>query len=162
MRLILLILCGVAVASCSRAGGSSSLPAALPNGASMSHARPNASGYKQIFSFNGTDGESPIAPLTDVKGVLFGTTILGGTAYGGTIYKITTSGKESVVYNFKGGTDGSSPEDALIDVDGTLYGTANSSGENDAGTVFKIASGKLTVLYSFKGGSKDGAYRRAV
>ncbi len=138
MRTVLLILCGVVVASCSRATGASALLPALPNGMRTSDARPNASNYKQIFSFDGTDGALPSAALTDVNGLLFGTTDIGGANYAGTVYKITTSGKERVIYSFKDGSDGSAPEDTLIDVHGVLYGTTNGAGQNDAGTVFKM------------------------
>ena len=70
---------------------------------------------------------------------------------------MSTSGKERVLYSFKGGADGSSPYSGLIDVNGALYGTAG-GGVNDQGTVFKVStSGTETVLYSFKG-ETDGSF----
>jgi uncharacterized repeat protein (TIGR03803 family) len=44
-----------------------------------------------VYSFrdNGSDGNTPYAGLVDVKGVLYGTTVSGGTYNGGTIFKIT-------------------------------------------------------------------------
>lgn len=112
-----------------------------------------------LHSFDGASGEGwyPVAPLVDVDGTLYGTTKYGGTYKGGTVFSITTSGTETVLYNFGNGTDGKNPEAGLIDVDGTLYGTTVSGGTYGAGTVFSItASGAESVLHSFGSGT-DGA-----
>jgi uncharacterized repeat protein (TIGR03803 family) len=113
---------------------------------------------KVIYSFKGSpkDGASPAAGLTNVKGTLYGTTLGGGSAGGGTVFKVTTSGKEKVLHVFKG-SDGSGPSTSLLDVGGVLYGTTDVGGANGLGTVFKITTtGSEKVVYSFKGGS-DGA-----
>jgi len=117
-----------------------------------------------LYRFKGgTDGESPVAALTNVHGTLYGTTAGGGgvgcgsTGGCGTVYKITTSGRERVLYSFKGGTDGAQPYAGLTDVNGTLYGATFAGGASSAGAIFEITtSGAETVLYSFKGGSADG------
>jgi uncharacterized repeat protein (TIGR03803 family) len=121
-----------------------------------------------LHSFKGgTDGAEPVASLIAVDSVLYGTTQLGGSGsckYGGrkgcgTVFAVTTAGKEHVVYRFKGGSDGAFPGAKLILLNGTLYGTTLSGGTNDLGTVFAITpSGRETVLHSFGGGSGDGAY----
>jgi uncharacterized repeat protein (TIGR03803 family) len=112
-----------------------------------------------LYSFKGGtgDGGYPEAGLLNVNGTLYGTTAIGGTNNGGTVFSITTSGTEAVLYSFKGGTgDGESPAVGLLNVEGTLYGTTAGGGANGHGTVFSITpSGAETVLYSFKGG-KDG------
>jgi uncharacterized repeat protein (TIGR03803 family) len=115
------------------------------------------------YSFKGGsgDGEFPLPGLINVKGKLYGTTIYGGTNDDGTVFSITPSGKETVLYSFKGGSgDGERPYAGLINVKGTLYGTTHLGGANSYGTVFSISrrSGTETVLYSFKGGSGDGEY----
>jgi uncharacterized repeat protein (TIGR03803 family) len=117
---------------------------------------------------SGADGALPYAGFVSVKGTLYGTTTDGGASNDGTVFKITTSGKESVIHAFAGGTsDGANPYGGLIDVDGTLYGTTLSAGglgcyATGCGTVFKITtSGKESVVYSFKGGSNDGAFPQA-
>lgn len=119
-----------------------------------------------LHSFGGKgDGVFPRAALTDLNGTLYGTTEAGGSgscgsAGGcGTVFAITTSGQETVLYNFLSGADGAAPNDGLIDVNGTLYGTTGGGGSSNAGTVFSIKpSGKEAVLYSFKGGKTDGAH----
>lgn len=104
------------------------------------------------------DGAHPQG-LLNVNGTLYGTTSSGGTHGDGTVFMITPSGTETVFYNFAGGSkDGASPVAPPIDVRGTLYGTTANDGKYGRGTVFAISpSGTETVLYSFKGGTKDGA-----
>jgi uncharacterized repeat protein (TIGR03803 family) len=130
-----------------------------------------------LYSFKGgpLDGKQPGASLLNVNGTLYGTTRAGGayncSVYGtcGTVFSITPSGKETVLYSFKGGTtDGANPWAGLINVNGTLYGTTNRGGaycsgvSPPCGTVFSITpSGKETVLYSFKGGTTDGQNPKA-
>ena len=48
----------------------------------------------------------PYAPLLVVNGMLYGTTAAGRTKNHGTVFAVSTSGDEHVVYSFKGGTDG--------------------------------------------------------
>lgn len=108
-----------------------------------------------------TDGSTPLSGLIrDAAGNLYGTTSLGGTADvandGGTVFKVATSGEETVLYSFcsVGGencTDGAQPEGGLIqDEDGNLYGTASEGGANGGGVVFEIdTAGQQTVLYNF-------------
>jgi len=112
------------------------------------------------------DGTYPDAGLLlDATGNLYGTTPTGGSATTcgnsgcGTVFKVDTSGTESVLYNFVGPPDGADPEAGLIrDAMGNLYGTTAGGGAAGYGTVFKIdASGTETVLYSFTG-PPDGAY----
>jgi uncharacterized repeat protein (TIGR03803 family) len=123
-----------------------------------------------IYSFKGPpdDGSFPYAPLTDVDGVLYGTTSKGGNGpcYStslqtgcGTVFKITTSGDETVLHNFTGGADGYSPSGApLISAKGALYGVTIFGGAHGSGTIFKITtSGKKSVLYSFESNSPDSS-----
>lgn len=103
------------------------------------------------------DGAHPVASLINVKGTLYGTTQDGGTnfnsncGYGcGTVFSITQSGTEKILYSFKGGRDGSSPRASLIAIKGTLYGTTQSGGEYNGGAVFSVTlSGAEKVLHSF-------------
>jgi len=139
-----------------------------------------ASGYGTVFSIttsgketvlhsfgtNAGDGESPWASLINVKGTLYGTAGGGGANGDGTVFAITTSGKETVLYSFKGRPDGAKPYAGLLNVNGTFYGTTNAGGaycrkHRGCGTIFSISpSGAETVLYSFHaadGESPDAA-----
>jgi uncharacterized repeat protein (TIGR03803 family) len=111
-----------------------------------------------LYSFaSGTDGEYPGSGLIqDAAGNLYGTTGYGGKSGNGTVFKISKSGKETILHSFTG-TDGQYPFSTLVrDSAGTLYGTTSMGGTSGNGTVFKLtAKGKVTVLHSFAGG-KDG------
>jgi uncharacterized repeat protein (TIGR03803 family) len=76
-----------------------------------------------LYSFTGgSDGGNPIGPLiSDSAGNLYGTTKYGGINNGGTIFKLTPSGIESVLYAFT--VYGSQPTSGLIaDGSGNFYG----------------------------------------
>jgi uncharacterized repeat protein (TIGR03803 family) len=93
-----------------------------------------------LYSFTGgVDGGEPRSSLSeDAKGNLYGTTIAGGAFAMGTIFKLDTTGHESVLHSFKGGSDGKFPYAGLDqDVEGNLYGTTTAGG-NGYGTIFEI------------------------
>jgi uncharacterized repeat protein (TIGR03803 family) len=107
----------------------------------------------------GSDGGGPLNGFTsDGAGNLYGTTSSGGTSNHGVVFRLTQSGVETVLYNFKDGTDGAYPQGALVrDKAGNFYGTTLGGGATSTGTVFGISTkGKEEVLYSFSGGT-DGA-----
>jgi uncharacterized repeat protein (TIGR03803 family) len=114
-----------------------------------------------LYSFTGlADGGRPQAALVfDTAGNLYGTTFSGGDSNFGTVFKLDTSGNETVLHSFTAtGGDGADPYAGLVaDAKGNLYGTTFGGGVYGAGTVFKVAiNGDTTTLYSFTGG-KDGA-----
>jgi uncharacterized repeat protein (TIGR03803 family) len=101
---------------------------------------------------NCADGEYPGAgPLVlDMAGNLYGTTYLGG-AYPncngdscGVVFKLDTTGKETVLHSFTGGADGAFPYSGLVLDNGNLYGTAEEGGDTSChaphgcGVVFTI------------------------
>ncbi len=117
-----------------------------------------------LHSFNGVDGENPVAALVQgTDGNFYGTTQLGGANSWGTVFKITPSGALTTLHSFcsqQNCADGTYPTAGLVQgTDGNLYGTTDmggtgtycgSSGSNDCGTVFKISpGGGLTTLYNF-------------
>jgi len=126
-----------------------------------------------LYSFcsleNCSDGVGPVAELIfDQAGNLYGTTAGGGANGWGTVFKLTAnpngSWTETVLYSFIGGNDGTNPEAGLIfDQAGNLYGTTTYGGSStDSGTVFELTpnadgSWKESILYRFKGFSRDGS-----
>jgi|SRR5579871_99986 len=119
----------------------------------------------------GTDGAVSFSGLAiDKAGNLYGTTYSGGgTGCGGdgcgTVFKVRSDGKETVLHAFVGGSDGANPiSEPFRDTSGDLYGVTSYGGENGegcpddgCGTIFKVTSaGSETVLYAFAGES-DGA-----
>lgn len=112
-----------------------------------------------VFGDQG-DGQIPYAGLAaDAHGRMYGTTIGGGAFGYGTIFKVTTGGKETVSYSFTGGSDGAEPYNSLIlGKNGTFYGTSVSGGDWNEGTVFAFEPpGGESVLYSFHGALKHGS-----
>jgi len=125
----------------------------------------NAAGkFKVLHSFAGADGANPYAGLVrDAAGNLYGATQVGGSSNNcsrgcGTVFKLDTTGAETVLYSFTGPPDGQYPFASLVrDAAGNLYGATFEGGASGKGTVFKLdATGKETVLHSFAGA--DGAY----
>lgn len=117
------------------------------------------------YSFGGyqDDGFEPYGGLLYENGLLYGTTIRGGTAGGpagdGTLFSISTSGTgEKVLHDFTGyPSDGSEPYASLTYVKGVLYGTTIGGGAYSGGTVFSVdTSGTEKVLHSFGSGAYDG------
>jgi uncharacterized repeat protein (TIGR03803 family) len=116
-----------------------------------------------LYSFiGGTDGAYPFAPLVrDAAGDLYGTTCCGGTSGDGVVFKVSKTGKETILHSFTGGTtDGCNPYGGLLrDKTGTLYGTTDGCGAFGFGTVFKVSKArKENILHSFSGQLSDGAY----
>ncbi|HEY7095923.1 MAG TPA: choice-of-anchor tandem repeat GloVer-containing protein [Terriglobales bacterium] len=120
----------------------------------------NAQTFKVLHEFNGqTDGALPEgALLRDAGGNLFGTTFAGSPIGEGTVFKIDSAGKETVVFSFDAFVSGSNPASALIqDQSGNLIGTAD-SGPGGAGIVFRVSQqGAETLLHSFQGGTGRNA-----
>jgi uncharacterized repeat protein (TIGR03803 family) len=109
-----------------------------------------------LYSFcrqsNCLDGYDPTAGVVmDASGNLYGTTIVGGTAYDGIVFKLNPGGAETVLYTFRGGEDGYYPSgDLLFDGEGNLYGVTQLGGAHDGGTIYKLTpGGEKTVLYNF-------------
>ncbi len=87
--------------------------------------------FKSLYSFSGSpDGKNPEAALIHVRGLLYGTTVVGGVNNLGSVFQVTASGTESVLYSFKGGSDGSLPIASLVDIKGTLFGSTFQGGSS--------------------------------
>jgi len=114
-----------------------------------------------LYRFSGgTDGCSPFAEVAlDSEGNFYGTTLLGGdpscnsNGSCGVVFKLTSSGVETLLHTFTGGEDGAYPNTSvLLDGNGGLYGAASNGGTNDCGTIFRIDhEGHFSTLYEFSG-----------
>lgn len=115
------------------------------------------------------DGEFPAAGVVPgPNGTFYGTTQSGGSGCPpsacGTVYKVQQTGRETVLYNFKGGpSDGASPLGSLfLDENQNLFGTTASGGQQGVfGAAFELTpSGDETVLHfftNFFASSPDGS-----
>ena len=114
----------------------------------------NDDSFAVVKTFNGFDeGKWPAArPLVTGDGVLYGTTMQGGSLDQGVIYSFDPStdafsvvadfGVESAAGVFQGG---------LIDVNGTLYGTANGGNLYAAGIVYRLDGNVIVPIHHFDG-----------
>ncbi len=111
--------------------------------------------YRVLHKFKGIpDGAVGAGPLSSAPdGSLYGVTDNGGAECTeqsdgcGTIYRIDSSGKYSVVHRFNGVTDGAGPQGALvIDTKGRIYGVTTEGpwdgceeSHSGCGTIWKLS-----------------------
>lgn len=139
---------------------------------------PSKSGFNEDarYQFASSVGTAPAAPMLEVTDgsshppitygtTLFTTTTNGGAAGYGSLDAFTLGLACSDVHDFQGGpSDGANPSGNLDfnpEFPGdAFYGTTSAGGANGFGTVFQYVpqTAKESVLYSFAGGSTDGAY----
>ena len=106
--------------------------------------------FKVLHNFGageGSDGRSPNGGLLAYRGILYGTTqVGGGNGNPGTVFAVTHDGLEAVVHAFDPlHGDGETPAAGLIAAGGVLYGTTDEGGggkqcglPNGCGTVYSI------------------------
>jgi uncharacterized repeat protein (TIGR03803 family) len=122
-----------------------------------------------LYTFTGgSDGAYPRGSLVrDASGNLYGVTSYGGTLSCnsfnigcGTIFKVDSSGKETVLYSFPGRVGGETPLGGLLrDSAGNFYGTTQGGGASGGGIVFRLdPNNNLSVLYNFPNDSGNGVY----
>jgi uncharacterized repeat protein (TIGR03803 family) len=130
-----------------------------------------------LYSF-GSPSTAPGTPngglVFDTSGALYGVTANGGASGKGAVYQLNppqTGGKwtEAMLYSFTGQPDGATPVgDLTFGQNGALYGATTGGGSAGQGTIFELAppsapGGVWTenIVYSFAGGSGDGAVPQA-
>lgn len=117
---------------------------------------------QRLHTFQGgaTDGATPVAPLiVGADGNFYGTTLEGGAANLGTVFRMAPDGAFTVLHAFAGGAaDGASPRAGLlVGTDGQFYGTTSAGGASNLGVVFRMTTaGTVTILHAFAG-AVDGA-----
>jgi len=120
---------------------------------------PSSGNLTTLYSFKGgSDGQYPFGRMArDANGNLYGSTVEGGgTNNFGTIFKLTASGQESVLYSFQGWPvhDVYYPYTNLFkDSAGNLWG-GNASGGAGDGAVFKVSKTGQETIYNVPSGTE--------
>jgi uncharacterized repeat protein (TIGR03803 family) len=124
----------------------------------------SAATFTVLHDFTGLnqgDGDTPDGPLILHGGLLYGTTIKGGSSLGtgcsvvgcGTIFTVTPTGALSIVYALNGGAEGANPIGGVTPRNGSLFAGTQSCGlacPNGNGTILAWRpSGYHKVVYSF-------------
>jgi len=118
------------------------------------------------FGATQTEPSGPLASVTYVGGLLYGTVINSGAANsGGGVYSVTPAGEFSLLSSFTGSTNGvlvaNEPRASLVKFGGKLYGTTmgggaigTCGGNGGCGTAFSVTpKGKWKVLHKFGTGT---------
>ncbi|MGD1084879.1 MAG: choice-of-anchor tandem repeat GloVer-containing protein, partial [Verrucomicrobiota bacterium] len=114
-----------------------------------------------LVSFALDQGAAPLGLVPAPGGNFYGVTSQGGSNGIGTVFKVTTSGRLTVLASFAI-SNGSNPKaPLLLGSDGFLYGTTEQGGTNGKGTLFRLSTngGALSTLVTFQGA--NGAYPQA-
>jgi uncharacterized repeat protein (TIGR03803 family) len=120
----------------------------------------NGAGFQVIHQFVSTDGHSPQAAVLEASdGFLYGTTVGGGSANSGVVYKLAKDGSQfAVLHHFTGGADSAKPYGGLIEgSDGYLYGTTDFGDIATRGTIYKLdkSGNNYAIIHTFTG-NPDG------
>jgi uncharacterized repeat protein (TIGR03803 family) len=96
-----------------------------------------------LLNQSGANGCTPLASVfhESQSNVLFATASTGGSNNAGTLYKISSAGKQTVLYDFcqqASCADGSMPSASLTKHAGALFGTTSAGGSYNQGVVFRI------------------------
>jgi len=117
-----------------------------------------------LHNFGGSDGAVGRWNLIQAKdGNFYGVTLSGGTNNAGVLFKITSTGTYTVLYNFPltgNSATGNFPFSSLMQAtNGLLYGiTGNDQGPWGWGTIYSYntTNATFTTLYTFTGGTAGG------
>ena len=84
-------------------------------------------------------GQPAAGVIRDSAGNLYRTTAFGGASGNGVVFKVDTSGNETVLHSFTGAADGANPDAGVVlGPNGNLYGTTPFGGQTNAGVVYEI------------------------
>jgi uncharacterized repeat protein (TIGR03803 family) len=115
----------------------------------------NGTGFQNLYSFSGIDGDNPQGDLTLSGSTLYGMTENGGAGLGGkgNIFSINANGtgfKNLYIFN---GTDGKYPYGDLTLSAPALYGMTEKGGRSGDGNIFSINTDGtgFQELHSFNG-----------
>lgn len=93
--------------------------------------------FATLFSFNNTNGNSPVGEVLLLNNDLYATAYTGGANNLGTVVRVSPKGVGKVLHVFSE-NDGGLLAGGLVESNSVLYGTASSHGADSHGTVFNL------------------------
>ena len=116
-----------------------------------------------LHSFGeGSDGSQPGQLMQAKDGNLYAVTAAGGANGNGSVFGISLTGVETVLYSFPvtNGIDGREPIGSLVQTsDGNFFGLTFTGGADQAGTLFRLTpDGYESVVHAFGVHSTDGTF----
>ena len=114
-----------------------------------------------VHSFYGPEGMHPRAGLIRASdGNYYGTAPAGGSDASGTVYRMTPTGRVTLLHDFAGTiTSGAGPHGPVVEApDGSLWGTTEGGGPMNTGTIFRVTkTGVFATMHEFSGEDGSGA-----
>jgi uncharacterized repeat protein (TIGR03803 family) len=111
-----------------------------------------------VHSFFGPEGSYPFAGLIRASdGNYYGTTTSGGPHGAGSVFRMSPSGRVTMLHGFAEMLTGNGgPQAPLVEApDGSLWGSTRYGGPVNSGTIFRLTpSGGFTTMHQFT--AKDG------
>ena len=107
--------------------------------------------FTSLHTFGGIDGTPPDGSYPNglvqgTNGYLYGTTLAGGTGFYGTVFKISTSGTETILQDFTSVPYNGNQAALTLASNGNFYGSTKLPDS----AVYKVTpSGAITTLYPF-------------
>jgi uncharacterized repeat protein (TIGR03803 family) len=122
----------------------------------------DGSGYQNLLSFSGTNGNNPVGSLTLSGTTLYGTTQDGGSSGLGNVFSIGTNGSDyQNLFSFNGLSNGYCPCGSLTLSGTTFYGVTPfgaSSTTHGHGTIFSIGTNGSGFQNLHMFGGSDSEY----
>ena len=115
-----------------------------------------------------SDGSCPNGILEGRDSALYGTTESGGSGDNGTIFRVTKTGKFTLLHTFRdiqkdSYSDGSDLDTFFQGRDGNFYGTTDTGGSAGEGTFFRLTpSGKFTTLCAIGSSSMPASPKHSI
>jgi uncharacterized repeat protein (TIGR03803 family) len=113
-----------------------------------------------LYNFGSNPGDPTypreIGNIVEAKdGSIITTSQQGGATGHGTVFKITTDGKLTVLHSFNGASEGAGPQSGVvIGPDGCYYGTCFGGGAKGTGILWKVApDGTFSLLHTLEPGN---------
>lgn len=141
-----LFLCLFALAAGCASFGSATVPTKPVPG--IAQASSNA--FKVVYAFGGKgDAKSPAGILVPSNGTLYGASTHGGPQDYGTVFGITTQGKETLLAALP--TNAPFPAAGPVFLRGTLYGGVQGNLPYNSAALYSVKGGKLSIALELEG-----------